>query len=68
VELADKTKLEGGELRNFLMQLDECQQIWKRVDRWTRDARVTEVLSHTDLKVDAADFKEEANALAVMEA
>ncbi len=67
VELSDQTKLEGGELRSFLMQLDECLQIWKRVDRWTRDARVTEVLSHTNLLVDAPDFKDEANAKAVME-
>ncbi|MFN7936701.1 MAG: DNA topoisomerase (ATP-hydrolyzing) subunit B [Bryobacteraceae bacterium] len=68
VELPDKSKLEGGELRSFLMQLDDCLQIWKRVDRWTRDARVTEVLSNHELHVDGADFKEEANAAAVMQA
>ncbi|MBS1825289.1 MAG: DNA topoisomerase (ATP-hydrolyzing) subunit B [Acidobacteria bacterium] len=68
VELPDKSKLEGGELRSFLMQLDDCLQIWKRVDRWTRDPRVTEVLSNHELHVDGPDFKDEANAKAVLQA
>jgi DNA gyrase subunit B len=63
VELPDKSRLEGGELRNFLMLLDEYQQVWKKVDRWTRDTRVTEVLSSPDLKVDAkTDFTDESNS------
>ncbi|MBI4908043.1 MAG: DNA topoisomerase (ATP-hydrolyzing) subunit B [Acidobacteria bacterium] len=63
VQLADSTRLEGGELRNFLMLLDEYQQVWKKVDRWTRDTRVTEVLSNPELKVDTkADFTDEANS------
>jgi len=57
VELADKTVLEGTELRNFLMQLDELQLIWKRMERRLRDPRVVEVLARVDLAIDTkADF------------
>ncbi|MCC6364547.1 MAG: DNA topoisomerase (ATP-hydrolyzing) subunit B [Bryobacterales bacterium] len=67
VELPDKSRLEGGELRNFLMLLDEYQQITRRVDRWTRDPRVTEVLSTPALNIDSkADFMEDSNAEALM--
>jgi DNA gyrase subunit B len=67
VELPDKSRLEGGELRNFLMLLDEYQQITRRVDRWTRDPRVTEVLSTPALNIDSkADFTEDSNAEALM--
>jgi len=62
VELADGTKLEGGELRSFLMQLDENQQIARKVDRWTRDGRITELLMNPELKIDSkTDFTEDAN-------
>ncbi|MBL8230828.1 MAG: DNA topoisomerase (ATP-hydrolyzing) subunit B [Bryobacterales bacterium] len=62
VEAGDaKTKLEGGELRAFLMQLHEFQEIFRKVDRWTRDSRVTDLLSRTDLELDTkADFIDEA--------
>ncbi len=54
--------LEGGELRSFLMSLDEYQQIFKLLERRMRDARVVEVLSSTDLHVDTkADFADQAN-------
>ncbi|MBV6434656.1 MAG: DNA gyrase subunit B [Bryobacteraceae bacterium] len=67
VELPDKSRLEGGELRNFLMLLDEYQQITRRVDRWTRDPRVTEVLGAPALNIDSkADFMEDSNAEALM--
>jgi DNA gyrase subunit B len=63
VELGDNSKLEGGELRAFLMQLDENQLIARKVDRWTRDGRITELLTNPDLKVDTkADFLDDANA------
>ncbi|MBL8212295.1 MAG: DNA topoisomerase (ATP-hydrolyzing) subunit B [Bryobacterales bacterium] len=66
VELPDGTKLEGGELRAFLMSLDEVQGIWKKVDRWTREARVTELLLDATLTIDTkVDFQEEANVEAL---
>ncbi len=62
VELVDKTRLEGGELRSLLMMLDEYQQMGRRVDRWTRDARVTETIADPQYKIDTkADFIDSAN-------
>ena len=62
-----KTRLEGGELRAFLMQLHEFQEIFRKVDRWTRDSRVTDLVSRADLELDSkADFTDVAkgNSLA----
>ena len=57
-----KVRLEGGELRAFLMNLDEYEQMFQKVERKLRDARVVEVLSNADLQVDAkADFQDQAN-------
>src|ERR1700726_1696132 len=62
VELNDKSVLEGAELRNFLMQLDEFQITWRRLERRLRDGRVVEILARTDLALDTkADFSEESN-------
>ena len=47
VELGDKTELEGTELRNFLMQLDDFQITWRRLERRLRDSRVVEILART---------------------
>src|SRR6195256_3002103 len=41
-----KTIIEAGELRNFLMSLDEYDQISNKVERKLRDARVVEVLAN----------------------
>ena len=69
VENADKTTLEGTELRNFLMQLDEFQLTWRRVERRLREPRVVEILARPELALDTkADFHEEANLKAVHEA
>ncbi len=60
-------QLEGGELRSFLMNLDEYQQFFHKLERRLREDRVVEVLANIDLKVDAkADFtvKENVEALA----
>jgi len=60
-------QLEGGELRAFLMNLDEYQQFFHKLERRLREDRVVEVLANADLKVDAkADFavKENVEALA----
>ena len=55
--VADKTMLEGTELRNFLMQLDELQLTWRRMERRLRDPRVVEVLARPELAIDTkADF------------
>ena len=55
-------RLEGTELRNFLMSLDDFQYQAKRVERLLREARVVEVLTNPALKIDTkADFAEKAN-------
>src|ERR1041385_6004412 len=69
VETADKATLEGTELRNFLMQLDELQVTWRRVERRLREPRVVEILARPELAIDTkADFQEQANLKPVHEA
>jgi DNA gyrase subunit B len=46
-------KIEGTELRNFLMALDELEQLWRRLERRVRDARVVEVLSDITIPIDS---------------
>ena len=54
--------LEGAELRNFLMSLDEYQQMFRRVERRMRDPRVVEILANIDYKLDTkADFHDKSN-------
>jgi DNA gyrase subunit B len=58
--------IEGGELRSFLMSLDEFQQIFKLMERRMRDARVIEILSQPGLHIDTkADFSLRENLQAV---
>jgi DNA gyrase subunit B len=55
-------RIEGAELRNFLMSLDEYQQISPKVERKLRDLRVVSVVSNAELKIDAkADFADARN-------
>jgi DNA gyrase subunit B len=62
-----KTIIEAGELRSFLMSLDEYDQIFNKVERRLRDARVVEVLSKASLHIDTkADFAERSNLEQVM--
>jgi len=69
VENADKATLEGTELRNFLMTLDEFQLTWRRMERRLREPRVVEILARPELAIDTkADFHQEANLKAVHEA
>jgi DNA gyrase subunit B len=70
VELGDKkTILEGTELRNYLMQLDELQLAWRRMERRLRDPRVVEVIAEPGLAIDTkADFTEQKNLKPVFEA
>ncbi len=63
-----KQLLEGGELRSFLMSLDEYQQIFKRLERRLRESSAVEILADVDLKIDTkADFSEEANLKPLIE-
>jgi DNA gyrase subunit B len=69
VELADKTVLEGTELRNYLMSLDELQLAWRRMERRLRDPRVVEVLADPGLAIDTkADFADKTHLQPVHEA
>jgi DNA gyrase subunit B len=62
------TTLEGAELRNFLLNLDEYEQMFHKVERRLRDPRVVEVLGNIELRVDhKAEFQEEANLRPVLE-
>jgi len=55
-------RLEGADLRAFLNQLDEMQQIFRKVERRVRDGRVVEVLSSARYQIDSkADFTEIEN-------
>jgi DNA gyrase subunit B len=62
-----KSTIEAGELRSFLMNLDEYDQISSKVERRLRDARVVDVLSMPTLHIDTkADFAERSNLEQVM--
>jgi DNA gyrase subunit B len=62
VMTAANVKLEGAELRSFLMSLDELQQISRRLERRVRDPRIVEILAKVEHRIDArSDFHEKAN-------
>ncbi len=64
-----KAVLDGLELRTFLLNLDEYEQMFHKVERRMRDARVVELLGNVELRVDhKAEFQEEANLRPVFEA
>jgi DNA gyrase subunit B len=53
-------RLEGGELRAFLMQLDEFQSLFSRLERRLTDTRIVEILANPDYAIDTkADFANE---------
>ncbi|HTU01451.1 MAG TPA: toprim domain-containing protein, partial [Candidatus Sulfotelmatobacter sp.] len=57
-----REKLEGGELRSFLLKLDEYEQMFHKVERKLRDPRAVEVLADVSLHIDTkADFVDQAN-------
>jgi DNA gyrase subunit B len=57
-----KSTIDAGELRSFLMNLDEFDQIFGKVERKLRDARVVAVIANPALHLDTkADFAERAN-------
>jgi DNA gyrase subunit B len=64
-----KSVLEGQELRTFLLNLDEFQQMFHKVERRLRDARAVDVLTDIKYLVDnKAEFLDEANLKPVFEA
>ena len=64
-----KSTLEGQELRTFLLNLDEYEQMFHKVERRLRDPRVVEALANVDFHVDhKAEFQEEANLKPVLAA
>jgi DNA gyrase subunit B len=53
-------RLEGGELRAFLMQLDEFQSLFNRLERRLTDTRIVEILANPEYAIDTkADFANE---------
>jgi len=57
-----KGSVEGGELRAFLMNLDEFQQLSHKLERRLRDSRVVDALADANLLVDTkTDFAVIAN-------
>jgi DNA gyrase subunit B len=61
--------VEGQELRTYLLNLDEFQQMFHKVERRLRVPQAVEILSNIDLRVDTkAEFQEEANLRPVFEA
>src|SRR5450631_694472 len=64
-----KAVMEGQELRTFLLNLDEYQLMFHKVERRLRDSRAVEVLSDIAFQIDhKADFQVEENLRPVFEA
>ncbi|MBC7924383.1 MAG: DNA topoisomerase (ATP-hydrolyzing) subunit B [Bryobacteraceae bacterium] len=62
-------RLEKGELRNFLLKLDDLQTASRQAERRLRDGRVVEVLTNAIYAVDTkADFADQANLVPVFDA
>ena len=65
----EATKLEAGDLRKFLVKLDEYQQVSRQAERRVRDSRVVEAISNPLLAIDTkADFSEKQNVEPVADA
>ena len=61
-------KVEGAELRGFLMSLDELDQIGRKLERRVRDSRVVDVLADVTLPIDAkSDLQNEENVKVLAE-
>jgi DNA gyrase subunit B len=64
-----KAVLDGAELRSFLLSLDEYAQMFAKVERRLRDARVVELLGDTSRRLDTkTDFQERLNLQPLFEA
>ncbi len=67
-EGAAPEKIESGDLRAFLMSLDELAAISRRLERRVRDARVVDVLTDVTLPIDTkADLQNEEGIRLVAE-
>jgi DNA gyrase subunit B len=56
----EKGKLEGAELRPFLLALDEFQQLFSRMERKLTDTRIVELIADANRAIDTkADFGDE---------
>ena len=65
----EPTKLEAGDLRKFLVKLDDYQQVSRQAERRVRDSRVVEAISNPLLAIDTkADFLEKQNVEPIVEA
>jgi DNA gyrase subunit B len=63
------TKLEKGELRSFLLKLDEFQTVFRQAERRLRDSRAVEALTNPLLKIDTkADFTDQVNVAPLVKA
>jgi DNA gyrase subunit B len=68
VDPATAQKVEGSELRNFLMSLDELQQVCRRLERRVREPRIVDVLLATDLPAETkADYQDELKVRALLD-
>jgi DNA gyrase subunit B len=64
-----KSSMEGQELRTFLLNLDEYQLMFHKVERRLRDSRAVDVVGDIAFQIDTkADFQVEANVKPVFEA
>src|SRR5215813_2678483 len=57
-----KATIDGSELRAFLLNLDDYEQMFHKVERKLRDPRAVEILADTDLHIDTkVEFQDKAN-------
>src|SRR6516165_5006971 len=64
-----KIVLEGGELRAFLLNLNEFQEAFHKLERRLRDPRAVEAIGNIEYKLDTKqDFQVDANLKPVFEA
>jgi DNA gyrase subunit B len=57
---AGGVRLEGGELRAFLMSLDELGRLFQRLERRVTDPRIIEILADTQYAIDTkSDFTDQ---------
>jgi DNA gyrase subunit B len=61
-------KLEGGDLKRFLLHLDELQQVYRQAERRLRESRVVNILMNPDWQIDQkTDFGDKANVQPIFE-
>jgi DNA gyrase subunit B len=66
VEFNGATRIDGAELRSFLMNLDELQQVYRKLERRVRHGGVVEALMMPGLHIDSkAEFTDKANVQAL---